>query len=135
MTEVGVDKSVKKRKFRLQKGRVISMAILIPITVLWLLPLVWGFVTSFKTDADIDAHLLSFIPREITFSRYARLFAESEQFPVLMWLWNSRRIACGLRVRYAPFQGKRRALYLRAGNHDDSERDQPCAHVQHDGFV
>ncbi len=89
MTEVGVDKSVKKRKFRLQKGRVISMAILIPITVLWLLPLVWGFVTSFKTDADIDAHLLSFIPREITFSRYARLFAESEQFPVLMWLWNS----------------------------------------------
>lgn len=89
MTEVCADKSVKKRKFRLQKGRVISMAILIPITVLWLLPLVWGFVTSFKTDADIDAHLLSFIPREITFSRYARLFAESEQFPVLMWLWNS----------------------------------------------
>lgn len=78
-----------KRKLRLKKGRLISMAILIPVTILWLLPLVWGFVTSFKSDADIDAHLLSFIPREFSFARYARLFTDFEQFPVLIWLWNS----------------------------------------------
>ncbi len=78
-----------KRKRRLNKGRLISMAILIPVTLLWLVPLVWGFVTSFKTDADIDAHLLSFIPLEFTLDRYIKLFTDFEQYPVLLWLWNS----------------------------------------------
>lgn len=80
-------------KLRLHKGRLTATIVLVPISVLWMLPLVWGFVTSFKSDIDIDAHLLSLIPREFDFSRYTKLFASTSEYPVFSWLWNSVYIA------------------------------------------
>lgn len=80
-------------KLRLHKGRLTATIVLVPIAVLWMLPLVWGFVTSFKSDTDIDAHLLSLIPREFDFSRYTKLFASTSEYPVFSWLWNSVYIA------------------------------------------
>ena len=82
-----------RKKKRIIKA-VIYSAVMFVIVLLWLMPLLWAFVTSFKTDADIDAHLLSFIPREFTFSRYSTLlFKNSADYPVLKWLFNSLWIA------------------------------------------
>ncbi len=68
-------------------------AIMFLAVILWLLPLLWAIATSFKTNADIDAHLLSLIPREITFERYRKLLFENADYPVLQWLLNSVLIA------------------------------------------
>lgn len=82
-----------RKKKRIIKA-VIYSAVMFAIVLLWLMPLLWAFVTSFKSDADIDAHLLSFIPREFTFSRYSTLlFKNSADYPVLKWLFNSLWIA------------------------------------------
>lgn len=82
-----------RKKKRIIKA-VIYSAVMFVIVLLWLMPLLWSFVTSFKSDADIDAHLLSFIPREFTFSRYSTLlFKNSADYPVLKWLFNSVWIA------------------------------------------
>ena len=82
-----------RKKKRIIKA-VIYSAVMFVIVLLWLMPLLWAFVTSFKTDADIDAHLLSFIPREFTVSRYSTLlFKNSADYPVLKWLFNSLWIA------------------------------------------
>lgn len=82
-----------RKKKRIIKA-VIYSAVMFAIVLLWLMPLLWAFVTSFKTDADIDAHLLSFIPREFTVSRYSTLlFKNSADYPVLKWLFNSLWIA------------------------------------------
>lgn len=82
-----------RKKKRIIKA-VIYSAVMFAIVLLWLMPLLWAFVTSFKSDADIDAHLLSFIPREFTFSRYSTLlFTNSADYPVLKWLFNSVWIA------------------------------------------
>lgn len=82
-----------RKKKRIIKA-VIYSAVMFVIVLLWLMPLLWAFVTSFKSDADIDAHLLSFIPREFTFSRYSTLlFENSADYPVLKWLFNSVWIA------------------------------------------
>lgn len=82
-----------RKKKRIIKA-VIYSAVMFVIVLLWLMPLLWSFVTSFKSDADIDAHLLSFIPREFTFSRYSTLlFENSADYPVLKWLFNSVWIA------------------------------------------
>ena len=82
-----------RKKKRIIKA-VIYSAVMFAIVLLWLIPLLWSFVTSFKSDADIDAHLLSFIPREFTFSRYSTLlFTNSADYPVLKWLFNSVWIA------------------------------------------
>ena len=82
-----------RKKKRIIKA-VIYSAVMFAIVLLWLMPLLWAFVTSFKTDADIDAHLLSFIPREFTVSRYSTLlFKNSADYPVLKWLFNSVWIA------------------------------------------
>lgn len=82
-----------RKKKRIIKA-VIYSAVMFAIVLLWLMPLLWAFVTSFKSDADIDAHLLSFIPREFTVSRYSTLlFKNSADYPVLKWLFNSLWIA------------------------------------------
>lgn len=82
-----------RKKKRIIKA-VIYSAVMFVIVLLWLMPLLWAFVTSFKSDADIDAHLLSFIPREFTVSRYSTLlFKNSADYPVLKWLFNSLWIA------------------------------------------
>lgn len=82
-----------RKKKRIIKA-VIYSAVMFAIVLLWLMPLLWAFVTSFKSDADIDAHLLSFIPREFTVSRYSTLlFKNSADYPVLKWLFNSVWIA------------------------------------------
>lgn len=82
-----------RKKKRIIKA-VIYSAVMFVIVLLWLMPLLWAFVTSFKSDADIDAHLLSFIPREFTVSRYSTLlFKNSADYPVLKWLFNSVWIA------------------------------------------
>ncbi len=82
-----------RKKKRIIKA-VIYSAVMFAIVLLWLMPLLWAFGTSFKSDADIDAHLLSFIPREFTFSRYSTLlFKNSADYPVLKWLFNSVWIA------------------------------------------
>ena len=89
---------LRRRLRRGQKSRIVTTAILIPIVIIWLLPLLWGLATSFKTDTDIDAHLLSLIPRDFTLERYIRLFENSDLYPVLRWLFNSVYIAAAYTV-------------------------------------
>lgn len=81
-----------RQKKRLR--RAIVSAVMFAVVFLWSMPLLWGLATSLKSDADIDANLLSLFPREWTFGRYSKiLFENSEDYPVVFWLGNSFWIA------------------------------------------
>lgn len=71
--------------------RVVAMAVLVVLAVLWLLPMVWSLITSFKTEGDAVALPPTLVPEGgFTFEQYANLFAAGN---IQMWLFNSLIIA------------------------------------------
>lgn len=79
-------KSVSKARKRF------SFIVLLVACVLWVLPIVWGFSTSFKTPQDISANPISLIPEKITFAHYLELFSKPDT-PIMNWMLNSFIIA------------------------------------------
>lgn len=79
-------KSVVRRRQRL------AFAILVVVCILWLVPLIWGFATSFKMPNDIAMNPTSLLPKQVTFQHYEGLFARPDT-PVIRWMLNSFIIA------------------------------------------
>ena len=65
--------------------RVISVALLIILTILFIFPLYWIITGSFKTQQAINARVPVWIPIEPTVNNYERLF----QKPAFTWLLNT----------------------------------------------
>ena len=74
--------------------RVIQYAVLAVLTLLFLSPLIWMAVTSFKTQADAIAPDPQWIPANPTTSAYDSLLG-ADDTPVLRWFLNSVLAATG----------------------------------------
>ena len=68
--------------------RVLQYAVLIVLTILFISPLIWMAVTSFKTQADAIAPSPQWIPAHPTTKAYDAMFGSSDT-PVLRWFLNS----------------------------------------------
>jgi multiple sugar transport system permease protein len=64
--------------------------LLMPLALLFVLPLVQMLLTSFMSDADINRFPPRFIPRHLYLSGYAALFTQSH---ILRWLVNTIAVA------------------------------------------
>ena len=69
--------------------------VLIGISVVFVAPLVWMLLTSFKTTGEATAIPPAWLPREPTTRAYETLFAGNTQTPVLRWFLNSMVAAVG----------------------------------------
>ena len=65
--------------------RVISIALLIILTILFIFPLYWIITGSFKTAQAVNARVPVWFPTQPTMGNYERLF----QKPALTWLLNT----------------------------------------------
>jgi multiple sugar transport system permease protein len=74
--------------------RVVQYAVLIVLTVLFVSPLIYMAVTSFKTQADAIAPDPQWIPAEPTTAAYDAMLG-SDDTPVLRWALNSGLAATG----------------------------------------
>jgi multiple sugar transport system permease protein len=83
----------------LKKRRRIAFIILLVVCFLWLVPLVWGFATSFKTPIDISLNPTKLFPSEFTFQHYQNLFNRPDT-PVMKWMLNSFIIASSHTILY-----------------------------------
>jgi multiple sugar transport system permease protein len=71
--------------------RIAAVSALVVLAVLWLAPMVWALVTSFKTEGDAVALPPTLVPGTgFTLEQYHNLF---EAGNVQMWLFNSLVIA------------------------------------------
>ncbi|MFL6129860.1 MAG: carbohydrate ABC transporter permease [Mycobacteriales bacterium] len=68
--------------------RTLQFAVLIILTVLFVSPLIWMAVTSFKTQADAISPSPQWIPAHPTTSAYDAMLGSSDT-PVLRWFLNS----------------------------------------------
>lgn len=72
----------KRKKFKLHPGSIV----LVLVAAIVLLPIVWLFVSSFKTDADVISWPPSFLPKEWVLTQYEYV---SSVIPVLNMVKNT----------------------------------------------
>lgn len=74
------------------------------LALLWGAPFLWMVSTSLKPAAQVMTPVIEWIPREVTFENYARVF----RYPVLTWALNSviqAVVATGLCVLFGAMAG------------------------------
>ncbi|HEL0246139.1 TPA: sugar ABC transporter permease [Streptococcus equi subsp. zooepidemicus] len=77
-----------KNKRRFQLGLV--YAILTVLSIIWLLPIAWVVLTSFRAEGT--AYVDYFLPKQLTLNHYIKLFT-NETFPFGRWFVNTLVVA------------------------------------------
>ncbi len=70
-------------------ARIVFWATLIVLAVIFIAPLLWMLVTSFKAPEDATHIPLSWVPHPVDTSSYHTLLSTSSTTPVLRWFVNS----------------------------------------------
>ena len=80
----------------------VSFVLLSIFSGLWIIPLVWGLETSFKTDAEIAQNPIGLWPKAFSLQNYQELFMKVDT-PVMRWMLNSLIIASAHTILYLIF--------------------------------
>ena len=80
-----------QRHLRLPQAAKLSLSYvaLILLTAVFVVPLVWMFFTSFKTNAEATQSVPTWIPQNFVTVGYQTILNTTSQTPVLWWLFNS----------------------------------------------
>lgn len=89
MVQAPADVKLEQRGTGQRVKRALSYAGLILLTMLFVAPLVWMLVNSFKTNPETTRWPLTWIPREFSVQGYSEIFNTTSQTPVFRWFLNS----------------------------------------------
>lgn len=78
-----------------KRMKAIVFIILTVICIVWIFPIVWAVLTSFKSNTEIQTSDFSLFPKEWSLENYEELLMDNETTPVLRWFMNSLIIAGG----------------------------------------
>jgi multiple sugar transport system permease protein len=70
-------------------GRLATSVFVFVLAVLWLLPLLWTVYTSFRTEADTNAHGYLSWTHSLTFQNYSNAWTQGQ---IPLHFWNSVKI-------------------------------------------
>ncbi len=75
-------------RYRLSRAarRVLLIALLFVVAVIWALPIVWITISSLKPESDILTYPIQWIPNPITVEHYVAVLS---RFPLARWFLNS----------------------------------------------
>lgn len=76
-----------KEKFRI--GRFIAGLIMLVICLVWVMPLVFGVFTTFKTEMEIKSVNFHMIPEVWTLENYRNVLSNTGNTPLVRWFFNS----------------------------------------------
>lgn len=72
-------------------GDIISHVVLFVLAVIWILPILWIVLTSFRVETG--TYMSYFWPKGFTFKNYEQLFTDTSQFYFLRWFINTFIVA------------------------------------------
>ncbi|QDP96931.1 carbohydrate ABC transporter permease [Microlunatus elymi] len=91
----GASGSVRRRRaYRQERNGPFFWVGIVILALIFVIPLLWMFLTSFRTVEDSRRIPISLIPDQLTLRAYKLLFAD-EQNPVFTWALNSLMAAVG----------------------------------------
>jgi multiple sugar transport system permease protein len=67
----------------------LSYVVLILLTAVFVVPIVWMFLTAFKTNAEATQSVPTWIPRDFSTVGFQTILNTTSQTPVLSWVFNS----------------------------------------------
>ena len=76
-------------------GKWLAFLFLTIMGVIWIVPLLYGITSSFKTNIEMQSVGFRFLPINWVLSNYTKLLANTTNTPVFRWFLNSLVIACG----------------------------------------
>ncbi|CCY20891.1 aBC transporter permease protein [Eubacterium sp. CAG:786] len=76
---------------RQRAGNVVIQVVLLILGLIWILPLLWIILTSFR--AEPGSYTSYFWPKGFTFDNYIRLIFEDQQFKFSQWFINTLIVA------------------------------------------
>lgn len=75
--------------------KIVCFVMLAAVSIVWMFPVLWAVLTSFKSEYEIQGSGFHLIPREWTLENYLQLIVDNESSPVFQWFLNSLVIAVG----------------------------------------
>lgn len=75
------------KQFKIQKG--IAFVFLLAMAVIWLVPLLWGILTSFKSRGELLIGGFSLLPITWVVDNYTELLINNTNTPIVRWFLNS----------------------------------------------
>lgn len=86
-----MSKKVRSMSKAKRTANITSYVILIILSIIWLMPIVWVLLTSFR--AEPGTYTKYFFPKGYTLNNYKRLFTETSQFYFAKWFFNTFFVA------------------------------------------
>lgn len=75
--------------------KIVAFVFLLLMVILWIFPILWGIFTSLKSEREIVAAGVSFLPIHWTIANYSELLFNNTSTPIIKWFLNSLIIASG----------------------------------------
>lgn len=69
--------------------KIIAFAFLLIMAAIWIIPLLWGVVTSFKSEIELQTVGFKFLPIEWVLTNYTTLLVDNTSTPLVRWFTNS----------------------------------------------
>ncbi|MHC5269839.1 carbohydrate ABC transporter permease [Enterococcus sp. LJL98] len=79
-----------KRKF---SGKLLAFLFLLFMSIIWIVPLLYGFFTSFKSEIELLTSGTRLLPIEWVLTNYTELLLNNTSTPLVRWFFNSLFIA------------------------------------------
>lgn len=80
-------------KGKLKTSKVLAFIFLLLMAAIWIIPLIWGVLTSFKSEVEILTGGFNFLPVEWVITNYAQLLINNSSTPMVRWFLNSLLIS------------------------------------------
>lgn len=102
-----IDNPLRKKKFKSQHasditGRIFTYIILIVLSLIWIIPILWIFLSAFRCDYKTDGTFIgiitsSYFPSRIGFDNFVKLwnyaYASGKDHSFIRWMGNTMLIA------------------------------------------
>jgi len=69
--------------------KIVAFVFLLAMAIIWIVPLLWGIVTSFKSEIELQTVGFKFLPIEWVLSNYTSLLVDNASTPLIRWFTNS----------------------------------------------
>lgn len=78
---------------KIEVSKWLSYIFLIALSIIWIVPLLFGFITSFRSQTEVVSVGFRLLPVNWIMDNYVEILNNTSTAPIVRWLWNSLFIA------------------------------------------
>ncbi|WP_423216340.1 carbohydrate ABC transporter permease [Streptococcus equinus] len=78
---------------KIEISKWLSYIFLIVLSIIWIVPLLFGFITSFRSQTEVVSVGFRLLPVNWIMDNYVEILNNTSTAPIVRWLWNSLFIA------------------------------------------